>query len=226
MRHVSYERVTSNTNEACRVWMGVGWLRLVGSFKLCLCCRISFLLQASFAKETYNFNEPTSRSHPIARPMTAWLERMRHVTRDWVPSNTIETHCSDTLQHCNTLQHTATQCVCVCAFVCLIYKQTHTQTPVEYDWDTLQRTAVQCNTFYTHFIRVCVCVCVCTVGSLHLTRKFIYTTAPYPNTHRRGGGRMVAQEAWCMSTSQPTHSCMGTNECRCTSIGASLVSLV
>jgi len=30
-----------------------------------LCCRISSLLQGSFAKETCNFNEPTNRSHPI-----------------------------------------------------------------------------------------------------------------------------------------------------------------
>ena len=28
-------------------------------------CRIQSLLQDSFAKETYNFKEPTSRSHPI-----------------------------------------------------------------------------------------------------------------------------------------------------------------
>ena len=32
---------------------------------ICLFCRISSLLLGSFAKETYNFKEPTSRSHPI-----------------------------------------------------------------------------------------------------------------------------------------------------------------
>jgi len=31
-----------------------------------LFCRILSLLLVSFAKETYNFKEPTSRSHPIA----------------------------------------------------------------------------------------------------------------------------------------------------------------
>jgi len=31
-----------------------------------LFCRMSSLLQGSFAKEDYNFKEPTSRSHPIA----------------------------------------------------------------------------------------------------------------------------------------------------------------
>ena len=30
-----------------------------------LFCRILSLLQGSFAKETYNFKEPTNRSHPI-----------------------------------------------------------------------------------------------------------------------------------------------------------------
>ena len=35
-------------------------LKTVGLF-----CRISSLLQGSFAKETYNFKEPTNRSHPI-----------------------------------------------------------------------------------------------------------------------------------------------------------------
>jgi len=35
-------------------------LKIIGLF-----CRISSLLQGSFAKETYNFKEPTHRSHPI-----------------------------------------------------------------------------------------------------------------------------------------------------------------
>ena len=35
-------------------------LNIIGPF-----CRISSLLQGSFAKETYNLKEPTNRSHPI-----------------------------------------------------------------------------------------------------------------------------------------------------------------
>jgi len=35
-------------------------LKIIGFF-----CRISSLLQGSFAKETYHFREPTNRSHPI-----------------------------------------------------------------------------------------------------------------------------------------------------------------
>jgi len=36
-------------------------LKITGLF-----CRISFFLQGSFAKETYHFQEPTNRSHPIS----------------------------------------------------------------------------------------------------------------------------------------------------------------
>ena len=36
------------------------FLKIVGLF-----CRISSLIEDSFAKETYNFKEPTNRSHPI-----------------------------------------------------------------------------------------------------------------------------------------------------------------
>ena len=36
-------------------------LKIIGLF-----CRIWSLLQGSFVKETYNFKEPTNRSHPIA----------------------------------------------------------------------------------------------------------------------------------------------------------------
>ena len=38
-------------------------LKIIGLF-----CRIASLLQGSFAKETYNFKEPTNRSHPIVAP--------------------------------------------------------------------------------------------------------------------------------------------------------------
>ena len=48
------------------VWYGVATisrrLKMIGLF-----CRISSLLQGSFAKETYHFIDPTNRSHPILR---------------------------------------------------------------------------------------------------------------------------------------------------------------
>jgi len=41
-------------------------LKIIGLF-----CRISSLLQVSFTKETYNFKEPTNRSHPIPQTSRA-----------------------------------------------------------------------------------------------------------------------------------------------------------
>ena len=38
-------------------------LKIIGLF-----CKISPVLQGSFAKETYNFKEPTNGSHPIGHP--------------------------------------------------------------------------------------------------------------------------------------------------------------
>ena len=40
--------------------------KIIGLF-----CRISSLLQGSFAKETYDFIDPTNRSHPIAAEVNA-----------------------------------------------------------------------------------------------------------------------------------------------------------
>jgi len=46
-----------------------------------LFCRISSLLQGSFAKETYNFKEPTSRSHPIR---VTWLLHVCDMTPSYI----------------------------------------------------------------------------------------------------------------------------------------------
>ena len=49
----------------------MGWLRLVGSLTMIgLFCRISCVLLGSFAKETYDFEGPTNRSHPIEHIIT------------------------------------------------------------------------------------------------------------------------------------------------------------
>ena len=48
-----------------------------------LVCRISSLLQGSFAKETCNFKEPTNRSYPIShgdRLLQHWVARERRVS--------------------------------------------------------------------------------------------------------------------------------------------------
>ena len=46
------------------------WLRLVGSLKIIgLFCKRALLKRRYSTKETYNFKEPTNRSHPICREM-------------------------------------------------------------------------------------------------------------------------------------------------------------
>jgi len=61
-------------------------LKIIGLF-----CRISSLLQGSFATETYNLKEPTNRSHPIRCFMTPWGGQVFKTAR-----------------HCKTLQFTGT----------------------------------------------------------------------------------------------------------------------
>jgi len=46
-------------------------IKIMGLF-----CRISSLFKGSFAKETYNFKEPTNRSHPIWLSRETTLEHM------------------------------------------------------------------------------------------------------------------------------------------------------
>jgi len=67
--HFTYKWVLSHMKEIYHIWTdqvtyGVATvsrlLKNIGLF-----CRISSLLQGSFAKETYDFKEHTNRSHPI-----------------------------------------------------------------------------------------------------------------------------------------------------------------
>jgi len=62
----SHLKSLSNSTIARQIPYGVATisrlLKMTGLF-----CRILSLLQGFFAKETYNFKEPTNRSHPISR---------------------------------------------------------------------------------------------------------------------------------------------------------------
>ena len=49
-------------------------LQIIGLF-----CRISSPLQGSFAKETCNFKEPTSRSHPISKIRPVYLTKVTYI---------------------------------------------------------------------------------------------------------------------------------------------------
>jgi len=88
-------------------------LKITGLF-----CKRALQKRLYSAKETYNFKEPTSRSHPILSVAVVLVEQFV----DYIPHcNTLQhtashcstlqhsaTHCNTLATHCNTLQHTAT----------------------------------------------------------------------------------------------------------------------
>jgi len=61
----------------------VGWLRLVGSIKLqVFFAKEPYKRDDILQKESYNFKEPTNRSHPIVKWRTSW--GLRHCTQQTV----------------------------------------------------------------------------------------------------------------------------------------------
>jgi len=73
-----------------------------------LFCRILSLFWSSFAKETYNFVDPTNQSHPIvATQVSVHTHTHTHIHTH---RNTLQ----HTATHCNTLQHTATHTATHC----------------------------------------------------------------------------------------------------------------
>jgi len=66
-------------------------LKITGFF-----CRISSFSKGSFAKETYNFKEPTNRSHPI---LLGWIDGVNTMALELTFENVV--------------------CVCVCVCVCV-----------------------------------------------------------------------------------------------------------
>ena len=69
-------------------------LKITGLF-----CRISSVLQGSYAKETYNLKEPTNRSQPIFAGLPDRRQPHSHCSR--------QQHTAPTATHRNTLHHTA-----------------------------------------------------------------------------------------------------------------------
>jgi len=66
-----------------------------------LFCRISSLLQGSFAKETYDLIDPTNQSHPIRH-----ITHTSHIRMKWVMSHTcIQTHHTH-ITHTSHIHHT------------------------------------------------------------------------------------------------------------------------
>jgi len=105
-----------------------------------LFCRISCLLEGSFAKETHNFKEPTNPSHPI------YVCMCLHTYIIYVAG------CYSVLQCvavcCSVL-------VCMCLHTHIIY--------VAGCYSVLQGVAVCCSVLQC--VAVCLCVCVFTLTS-------------------------------------------------------------
>jgi len=69
--------------------------KIIGLF-----CRISSLLQGSFAKETYNFIDPTNQNQPIVKSRVQ-MSRVTHMSR------------------CRRWYHFVRACVCESMYVCV-----------------------------------------------------------------------------------------------------------
>jgi len=80
----TYDHLSVRSNATSNTWPHYGvatvsrLLKMIGLF-----CRISSLLQGSFAKETYHFKEPIYRSHPIWPPIGAIKHNIQHLTALW-----------------------------------------------------------------------------------------------------------------------------------------------
>jgi len=115
--HVWYHTgLSSHIWKDIAIWYGVATmsrrLKVTGLF-----CRIS-LLQGSFAKETYNFKEPSNRSHPIVTYVTKSSLRRAHLCLMWLICVTHwpmpdMTHMCDTLTRMRWIRHMCVRHMCV-----------------------------------------------------------------------------------------------------------------
>jgi len=153
-------------------WHGFCWYGVATITRLLkivvLFCRESSLLHGFFAKETYDFKDPTNRSHPICvwervsgiwickvnRDNMSYYDTLQHTAHIDMCVRTCE-FCMNmydevkfigkichTATHCGTLQHTATHCNTLqhTATLCSALQRNATHC------NTLQHTAIHCNT--------------------------------------------------------------------------------
>ena len=87
-----------------------------------LFCRMSSLLQGSFAKETYDFKEPANRSHPICglAEMCVWLQR------EAAHDACMHLCVCVCMRVYERERERESVCVCVCVCVC-VYVRVHMQ---------------------------------------------------------------------------------------------------
>ena len=156
---LSWVKNAHGKNSSSVVVYRVGWLRLVGSFKLQVSfAEYSLFCTALLQKRPYNFKEPTDRSHPICSIAIVLDSISSALTfENWYSPAYLQT-CTPTLStHLHTSTHTCTH----------LHTRAHIHTHVH----TSTHTALTSEHFYqlcvglgsclaTRCVYVCVCVCV------------------------------------------------------------------
>ena len=81
-------------------------LKIIGLF-----CKKALWKRRYSSKETYDFKEPDNRSHPLLNVWCGTLWSISNMTsKQSVTSDVLQWDNPSAATHCNTLQHTATQC--------------------------------------------------------------------------------------------------------------------
>ena len=150
LTHSDSSHSALNSEPLLYVWRGLtewlicmGWLRLVASIKLQVSfAKYSLFYRALLAKETYNFIEPTNRSHPICMPC---LTRMCDMTHSYAWQDLHSSGVCPSIKHHQfslyTYTHTHTN------KFSLTQTNTHTQTHTH--WPTQTHTRINTHT-HTH----------------------------------------------------------------------------
>ena len=132
-----------------------------------LFCRISSVLYGSFAKETYNFKEPSNRSHAIMR---SGRVQQRACTRARAHAHT-RTHANT---HARACAHTRTN----------TYTQTqtnrHINTQRHKDIDTQRHRDTDIPQQRAHILS---CIHILTHTHTHSTHTHTHTHTPHTHTH-------------------------------------------
>ena len=123
-----------------------------------LFCRISSLLQGSFAKETYNFIDPTNQSHPSC----SWLRIMLRINRSLLHiyiTILLHMHRSFTqmqLAFRNTYVSFRYICVSLDAFIQAAHHVTYVQVSFRQIWVSFRQIQVSFTYMQVHLTNMCV----------------------------------------------------------------------
>jgi len=167
-------------------------LKILGLF-----CRISSLLQDSFAKETYNFKAPTHRSHPIrelyslslsltTRLHTTYIVSVRDVwIGECVVKRIVITHTSLSI-HTTYIRH-----VCIRHIYVYLYTR-----------HSMRILCCMCRYLYIHLLKRIVIIHTCRKENCNYTYVSIYTYDIYTTRLHTTYIRL------------PIHASLNANSCR------------